>query len=233
MLLLPAHWLRLQMNSGTLNNVFTGLLCASALVIAGILVRREFVHAEPKATEASTQVSNWRDFAHGQALEPSGNPVTLIIFSDYQCPFCRTLAARLDTVRIKFPHQLSIYYRNTPIPSHRFARAAAYAAECAGRVGLFPNAHRALFEESDSLGIQSWGRFASRIGMRDTTAFAVCVRDSLPLTVVQQDEIDAKRLGIHSTPSFLVNDEFVRGAPSLDQLSALIERHGKPTPGAR
>ena len=215
------------MNKDTVNSVFTGLLCLCALVITGLLVKREVFYTAPQTSEVSIKMSNWKDYAHGQMLEPPGKPVTLIVFSDYQCPYCRALAARLDTVRSKFPSRLSIYYRNTPIPTHRFARAAAYAAECAGRVGLFSKAHSTLFEESDSLGVRSWGRFASRIGASDTAAFVACVRDSLPVAVLQNDEKDAKRLNIRGTPTLFVNDELIQGAPSVDKLTGLIEQHSK------
>jgi protein-disulfide isomerase len=202
-------------------------LSLCALVITGLLVKREVFHAPPQSPEVSMRMSNWKDYARGQILDSPGKPVTLIVFSDDECPFCRALAARLDTMRTKFPSRLSIYYRNTPIPTHRFARAAAYAAECAGRVGLFSKAHKTLFEESDSLGVRSWGRFASRIGVTDTAAFVTCVRDSLPVTVLQNDEKDAKRLNIRGTPTLFVNDELIQGAPSVDKLSGLIEQHSK------
>jgi protein-disulfide isomerase len=101
----------------------------------------------------------------------------------------------MDSLRQRFP-QLSVYYRNVTIPNHPFARSAAFAAECAARDHRFREAHRLLFTEAESIGIRSWGRFGTVIGIPDTIAFTRCIRDSLPARIVQQDEADARRLNV-------------------------------------
>lgn len=213
----------MRLNKDTLNTVFTGVLCLCALVITGMAARREFEKPSTSA-QKSTSISNWKEFAHGDALLSGPGPVTMVVFSDYKCPYCRALSAQIDSLGSD-SSLVSIYYRNIPIPAHTHARAAAFAAECAGRVGAFARAHRLLFKDVDSIGVRSWGRFAAAAAISDTSAFAACVRDSLPVSIVQADERDAQRLQISATPTFLVDNELIRGTVSLAELRALLRRH--------
>ena len=215
------------MSKDTLQNIATGVLCLCALVITGLLVKRELKPSTPSVVSRTSVVSNWKDFARGEALTSAGKPVTVVVFSDYQCPYCRVLAARIDSLSAKSRSMISLIYRNAPIPAHRFARSAAFAAECAGQAGKFERAHRLLFRDVDSIGVRSWGRFAELVNVKDSAAFSACVRDSVPVTTIRGDEQDAKRLSIHGTPTLLINEELVQGAPTTDELTALIAKHGR------
>lgn len=210
------------MRSDTLSTISTAILATCAVIVTGMLARREFFPAPPSRSTKPVAIANWKEFRGGQPIGEAGKKVSLVIFSDYQCPACRSLAARLDSLRSQFPVQLSIYYRNVPVPAHKFARPAAFAAECAARNGRFEQAHRLLFAEPDSLATRSWGSFASKLGMADSAAFSACVRDSLPAAVVQRDETDAHRLNVRVTPTLLLNEQLLEGVPT-----DLAERIGK------
>jgi protein-disulfide isomerase len=209
------------MKESPLSVAFTAVLTICAVLVTAMLVRREFF-PPTRTTAVEKHINNWESFRGGQSLTPPGRPVSLIVFSDYQCPACRILARQLDTLRERFPTQLSVYYRNIPIASHRFARPAAFAAECAGRDGRFDAAHHLRFAEAESIGVRSWGRFARDIGVPDTASFSKCVRDSLPAQVVHRDELDGKALDIKATPTMLLDDRLLQGAPTLEKMQDLI-----------
>lgn len=213
------------MNTEAGEKIVTGVFVACAIVIAGVLVRREFFPPAARSASMQTQqkIDNWSDFQGGQPLTVGGRPISLVVFSDYECPACLTLSRRLDTLRAKFPTQLSIYYRNYPIPRHVKARPAAFAAECAARQGRFEPAYRLLFANVDSIGVRSWGRFAMLAGIADTSSFTTCVRDSLPVAVVRRDQEDGRRLNVEATPTLLLDNTLVRGAAPLAELERLVE----------
>jgi protein-disulfide isomerase len=111
--------------ANTLGTAFPGILTACAPIVTALLVRREFFPPPALGPFTATKIKNWGAFKGGQPFGPAGRPVSLIVFSDYQCPACRVLSTRLDSLRGKFPTLLSVDYRNVAIPGHRFARAAA------------------------------------------------------------------------------------------------------------
>ncbi len=115
-------------------------------------------------------------------------------------------------------------YRHFPMPNHRFAVPAARASECAGDQGRFPEMHRALFENADSLGLAPWWWFASLAGVTDSSGFAECVRSSSPLLALERDVREGRRLGVEGTPTLLVGAWRVNGVPPLDTLRAYIKR---------
>ncbi len=205
--------------------MMNGTFALCALAIAGMMARREFFPASPAVADSpKVQIANWREYRKGHAVGAPAGRVSLVVFSDYECPACRKLAFRLDTIQARFPNQLTIYYRNFPLPYHRKARVAAFAAECAAREGAFERAHALLFADVDSIGVRSWARFAALSGVADTLRFSRCVQDSLPAAVVATDQADAGRLNLQVTPTLLLDSLMLRGLPSATELEALIQR---------
>jgi protein-disulfide isomerase len=213
------------MKASVINTITNGVLAACAVTITVILLRRELFPPKPAAANIVTtrQVPNWKDYRTGQPLGAPNRSVSLVVFSDYECPACRRLFWQLDTLRAKFPTQLSVYYRNVPIAYHRKARPAALAAECAAVQGRFETAHRLLFIQGDSIGIRPWGRFAAAAGITDTARFSDCVRDSLTVAQLVRDEQAANTLGLRATPTFLLDSILMQGAPRIETLEAMIK----------
>ncbi len=212
------------MNAKNRSDIINWIFVVCALAITGMYARREFFPPTPPPTSQLTEIKNWRDFQGGQALTSTGGPVRLVVFSDYECPACRAFSLRLDTIRGKYPTQLSVYYRNLPLPYHAKARPAAFAAECAAIQGKFRSANKLLFADVDSIGSRSWGRFAALAEIADTTSFISCVRDSLPARIVLRDEADAKRLNVRVTPTLLLDNVLVSGVPSASEFDGMIEK---------
>lgn len=168
-------------------------------------------------------VENWQKYAeNGTAMGPNTASVTLVVFSDFQCPFCRRFAADLREVRQRYPSDVRVIFHHFPLPSHQFARPAAIAAECTARAHHFEQMHDLLFELQDSLGIASWTHFAQRAGVQDSVAFLACLRDPTVTARIEHDLALGRDLGVMGTPTILVNATEVVGSPPATLLDSLI-----------
>lgn len=210
-----------------LANASTALLVLCAVVITGLAVRRELGGAAPAPAAAYTEqvrpVRDWRGYAAGARIGPADAPVTIVEFSDFQCPYCRAMADRVRALRRANPGRVALVYRHFPLSYHPHARPAAHASICADRQGRFEAFHDALFARQDSLGDTEWRRLAAATGVADRAAFERCMESGAALEQVERDVAAGKRLGISGTPAFLVNGALITGgAPGL--LEEHVER---------
>ncbi|HKW00376.1 MAG TPA: DsbA family protein [Vicinamibacterales bacterium] len=174
---------------------------------------------------AAQRISEWRSFIRSGALEGAPNArVTLVVFADYQCPFCRDLESKIAKVRASRGSSIAYEYRNFPLAGHPFARAAAIAAECARRQGRFQAFHDSLFAQQDSLGKKPWSKFAEQANVSDLTTFNNCVGDSATAAIVDDDLKAGEKLGVNGTPTFLVNDRLFPGTVPSDELDQLVAK---------
>jgi len=207
-----------------LMNAAMVLLVMCALVVTGILVRREFFPARSGGPAAGGKVADWRSYASaGQRDGPAAPPVTIVEFEDYQCPYCRAMAPQLDSLRAAMPDRFAIVHRHYPLGNHAYARPAALAAECAGEQHRFREYAAALYAGQDSLPRVSWSRLARQVGVQDLPRFDACVSSQRLAANVDRDVAAGKRLGVTGTPTFLVNDVLIPGAISAASLATMIE----------
>jgi NhaA family Na+:H+ antiporter len=196
-------------------------LCSTGLT--GLVVAREFGYAQPAVRETKT-VGNWQQTAAGgRSLGTANAPATLVVFSDYQCPFCKQFNRRIDSLRHEFGSQLRVVVRHFPLESiHGEARDAAIAAECAADQGRFEAMDERLFASQDSLGIIPYAVLARRAGVVDTAAFSRCLLAPAAARRVSADVSAGEGLGITGTPTVLLNDKQYLRAPTVLQLERRI-----------
>ncbi|HEX8452343.1 MAG TPA: DsbA family protein [Longimicrobium sp.] len=211
-----------------LQNVFTGVLVFCALLVTGLLVRRELMSPSAEAVERSLAgtVADWRVYADEgtHRVGPDAAPVTVVEFSDFQCPFCRVIAARLDSLRALHPREVAVVYRHYPLRIHPHAVAAARASECAAEQGRFWEMHDAIYREQESIGQLRWGRFAELAGIADSGAFERCMDRVKAHPAIRDDTLAGGRLRVAATPTLLINQYRLTGAPPLDTLRAYVQR---------
>jgi protein-disulfide isomerase len=188
------------------------------------VIRREaFAAHQVNATPRT--VTLWRDFSQsGHWMGPERAPVTVVVFSDFQCPYCALLMHRLGVLRAKYPQDVAVVYRHFPLAVHQYSMAAARASECAASQGRFEAFHNALFASQEAIGRVPWTHFALTAGVRDTTAFSRCTVSDSALLVVARDSAAAKRLGVEGTPVLLINQTRLEGAQPLDTLEVYVAR---------
>jgi protein-disulfide isomerase len=171
--------------------------------------------------------------ADGRVLGAEDAPVTIIEFTDLQCPYCARFAREtwprvrkdyVDTGKVRFAT------RDLPLRFHEFAVPAAVAARCAGAQGKYWEYREALFAAQSRLGSEPYAALAAQLGL-DAASFAACRADPLTLGAVRDDAALAAANGISGTPSFVIGrvvdgeftGEVVSGAESFEIFAARIE----------
>jgi protein-disulfide isomerase len=158
------------------------------------------------------------------AIGPADAPITIVEFSDYQCPFCRRWHDQVyEPLLAAYPGQIRLVYRHLPLTSiHPDAMSAAEASLCAGEQDAYWQYHDKLFS-SESLGSGIYVQYAQELGLNLTT-FESCLNDHKYQQAVQADSDFALNLGIRSTPTFFINGLAVVGAQPLDVFKQVIDK---------
>jgi len=150
--------------------------------------------------------------------------VTVVEFSDFECPFCKQTHPTLKQLLELYPGRVRLAYRDFPLDSiHPQARRAAEAARCAQDQGKFWEYHDVLFTQSPQLALEDLRRYAGQVGL-DVTKFDGCVATGVHKAAVQRDLDEGNRLGITGTPAFFINGRTLTGAQPLEAFTRLIEQ---------
>ena len=150
--------------------------------------------------------------------------VTVVEFSDFECPFCKQTHPTLKQLLERYPGKVRLAYRDFPLDSiHPQARRAAEAARCASDQGKFWEYHDVLFTQSPQLALEDLRRYAGQVGL-DVTKFDGCLAAGVHKAVVQRDLDEGNRLGITGTPAFFINGRTLTGAQPLEAFTRLIEQ---------
>jgi len=210
--------------SNLLQNAATVVLVGCAIVVTGLVARRELSSpATTAARPAVEHVANGLVYAReGHVMGSTEAPVSLVVFSDFECPACRTLAERVQVLRTRHPKAFNVVYRHFPIPTHLAAAGAARASECAANQGRFEAFHDAVFADQRALGEQQWRRFAETAQVRDLSAFDQCTADTSRVEAIERDINAGHQLALDVTPTILINNQRLRGVPPLDELERLV-----------
>lgn len=212
--------------SKSIESVGTAIMVACAVIVTVLLVRREFLPTGPQPEKAKF-VKGWETYAVGaERIGHENAPVTMVMFSDYECPYCRELASTLKALQDARPTDFNLVHRNLPLKAlHPNARPAATAAACATVQGRFPQYHEYLFSRQDSLGAIDWTVAAHQTGVPDTSAFRRCLSDDPVVNAsLRADSLAALRLGLSGTPALLINGWLVKGNRPQEELEELIAK---------
>lgn len=209
-------------------NAVTVVITLVALASVANVVRREF-WPQPAAAALDgpppiRQVRDWRTYeAAGYRMGEAFAPVTIVEFSDFQCPFCRSFSAIADSVQQRYGGRVARVFRQFPLEKHPAAMNAARASICAGRQDRFKPMYTLLFAQQDSLGMKRWTLFASEAGVPDVARFETCMADPAVNAEIQADLKAGKTLGVTGTPTFLVNQSMVTGIVSKAAVDSLVQ----------
>ncbi|MCC7111308.1 MAG: thioredoxin domain-containing protein [Deltaproteobacteria bacterium] len=156
---------------------------------------------------------------------PADALVTVVAFTDYQCPFCGRAEATLTSLRERFPQEVRVVVQHQPLAFHKAAFDAAVAAECAGEQGLFWPLHDRLFARQRELsGSVTPAGIADGVEGLQWSAFERCVAGEGARARVTEDQRLAERFGVRGTPSFFINGRILVGAQPLERFVEVVER---------
>ena len=160
--------------------------------------------------------------AAGPSRGPADAPITLVEFSDFQCPYCMRAEGVIAELFDRHPDAIRLVYRHMPLDFHRHARAAAEASVCAEAQGRFWDYHALLFANQGELGQESLLAYADELGL-DRAAFEACLEDPATAERVDIDMQEAKALGATGTPTFFINGMMMTGARPLDEFDKVVQ----------
>lgn len=149
-------------------------------------------------------------------------PVTLVVFSDFECPFCSRVVPTLHKIQDAYKDKVRIVWRNFPLPFHRSAGLAAEAALAAHAQGKFWQYHDKLFENQRALDQASLERYAEQLGL-DMASFRQALQDHRYQAAVQKDVAYGSTLGGMGTPTAFVNGRKIEGAVPYDVFDQKIK----------
>ena len=165
------------------------------------------------------------DVRGAPSLGPSDAPVTVVEFSDYQCPICRSSHQVVKEVRAAYGDKVHWIYKEYPLKRHKDAFKAAEASHCAEDQGKFWQYQEELFAAPD-LSPDNLVNLAVNLGMsRDK--FSQCLEDSKHKTLVEKNARDAIEAGVDRTPTFMINGTIYVGSLSVDIFRGLIDEELK------
>lgn len=162
----------------------------------------------------------------GQAPVAGGKDakVTIVEFSDFQCPFCAKGADILNGLKKKYGNKIKVAFKNFPLPFHNHAEKAAVAGLCANEQGTdyFWKMHDAMFASQDSLDPEGLKNTAKKLGLK-LDAFEKCLSENKYLAQVKADMEEGKKIKVKSTPTFFINGQLINGAQPIEVFSEIID----------
>lgn len=155
-------------------------------------------------------------------------PITIVEFTDYQCPYCERHFSEtfpqlkkeyIDTGKVK------LIVRDFPLNFHQNAMDAAIAAECAGDEGdaKYFEMHHKLFENQNALAVNDLKKYAKEIGLNESR-FNTCLDTQKYKSEVEKDLKDGQKYGVSGTPGFFINGWFLRGAMPFASFQQIIDQ---------
>ena len=155
-------------------------------------------------------------------LGESSAPMSLVVFTDFACPFCSRLKGTLDQVRRDYPNQVKIAFRHLPTKPEARSSVAHLAAIAAERQGSFWQMHDLILENPRKLTRLQMIENARALGL-NMRSFEADLEDESLASVMDRDRLEADRLGVSRPPTLFLNGKMIRGAQPYANLRAFIE----------
>ena len=149
-------------------------------------------------------------------------PVTIVEFSDYQCPFCARVNPTLAKVRETYGDRVRIVFKDYPLSNHPQAPKAAEAARCAGEQSKYWEMHDAMFANQRALEVPALKQTARAIGLNGTS-FDQCLDSGKWAATVRSGSQLGDKMGVNSTPTLYVNGRALIGAMPFENFKSIID----------
>jgi protein-disulfide isomerase len=152
--------------------------------------------------------------------------VTVVAFSDFQCPFCNRVNPTLAKLLETYPGKVRIAFKHMPLRIHPDAPAAHAAAEAAGRQGKFWEMYDKIFANQRDLKPETFERYAQELGL-DAAKFKSDAADATVKQRIDADMKEADKLGVAGTPAFFINGRYLSGAQPFESFQKIVDEELK------
>jgi len=160
--------------------------------------------------------------AEGPAKGEDKAPITIVEFSDFQCPFCGRAEETVKLVLDKYKGKVRLVYRDYPLPFHNMAQKASEAAHCAGDQGKYWQMHEKLFANQTALTVPQLKDHAKGLGL-DASKFDKCLDSGEKTKMVDASKKAGDEAGVNGTPAFFINGRLISGARPFENFKEIID----------
>ena len=189
-------------------------------------VREEFIDRLKKENQVTLALEPLRTKVEVEGQPSKGSaqaPVTIVEFSDFQCPYCKNFTDTLYRVLRDFSSDVRLVFRQFPLSEiHPMAEKAGEASLCAQEQGKFWEFHDLMFKDQAKLKVEDLKAKSAELGL-DTSAFNACLDSGKHAQRIRQDIRDAAVAGASGTPAVFINGRFFGGARPYDELAAIVK----------
>jgi protein-disulfide isomerase len=233
--------------------IVVAALILGACVVAGGLIVQSAIHnattqiagvrAELNALQSSLQAAapapqparaqrpdpNRRykiNIAGSPSVGPKDAKVTIVEFSDFQCPFCAKVVPTIHQIEKEYDGQVRVVFKHLPLSIHSKAKPAALAAEAAYRQGKFWEMYDLIFANRNEMSPEKYVEYAAQLGL-DVDRFKRDMASADVRRKVDADAAEAASLGVTGTPAFFINGKFLSGARPFDSFKKVIDEELK------
>jgi protein-disulfide isomerase len=161
----------------------------------------------------------------------SPSKVQMIVYSDFECPFCADFSGALKKVRDKYKDKIYLAFRHFPLLSHSNALPAAMAAECAAEQGKFWPMHDLIFADNknDKMGTEQYNKDAKSLNL-NMVEFSQCFETEKYKNKIEEQMLSGRNGGVTGTPTIFINDEIYPGALPFEDFTT---SDGRPAEGLK
>jgi len=152
----------------------------------------------------------------------SKGKVTIVEFSDFECPFCGRAAKTVEDLRKEYGSKVKFAFKHFPLPFHKNAKPASLASLCANEQGKFWEYHDKLFSNQQGLGASSFVDWAKELKL-NVQKFEECMSQNKFAETIDKDLAQGEKAGVRSTPTFFINGRILTGAQPLAAFKEVIE----------
>jgi protein-disulfide isomerase len=153
---------------------------------------------------------------------PENALLTIVEFSDYQCPACRRNHEVVRELRATYGDRVKWVFKDFPMPGHKWAKGAAIAAHCAAEQGEFWRYQDLLFGSQEELSSDRLTHLAKQLGLQ-IEPFSQCLQAGKFQSHIDKDIEQGRKFGFNTTPTFVINNRVVTGAPPPDRFRQIID----------
>jgi len=183
----------------------------------------KLMDASPKAHRPKTLEDPVTiDVAGAPVKGPDNARITLVEFSDFECPFCSAAVTQVDSIMAAYPKDIKLIYKQFPLSMHPHAQMAAMASLAAREQGKFWEMYEVLFKNYRRLTSDNIVMFARDLGL-DIDKFKAAMTSGKYQAVIDKDLKDGEAAGVYGTPSFYINGKQYNGEVTLASLKPILE----------
>jgi protein-disulfide isomerase len=179
--------------------------------------------AEVKVTLAPPPKPRIEVEAKGPSTGPENAKITLVEFSDFECPFCARAKETVDKVMKKYDGKVKLVFRHFPLSFHPHAKKAAEASVCAHAQNKFWPFYDALYADQGKLEDKELRGTAEKVGL-NLSQYDTCMQKNEGSAIVDEDMRAAEKAGVKGTPAFFINGIVLSGAQPFEQFEQVIEQ---------